>query len=99
MPEMHFPGYNYCGPITKLNKRLARGDVPVNKLDAGSQKHDFFYSDHRDKKERNIADKGLVNMANERMHAIDTSIGEKVSAALVKTTLNCKVAFGMGLKY
>ena len=25
MPEMHLPGYNYCGPFTKLNKRLARG--------------------------------------------------------------------------
>jgi hypothetical protein len=42
MPEMHIPGYNYCGPFTKLNKRLARGDAPVNKLDAGCQKHGIF---------------------------------------------------------
>jgi len=35
MPELHLPGYNYCEPLTKLDKRLARGDEPVNKLDAG----------------------------------------------------------------
>ena len=42
MPETHLPGYNYCGSFTKLNERLARGDVPMNKLDAGCQKRDIF---------------------------------------------------------
>jgi hypothetical protein len=23
MPELHLPGYNYCGPFTKLDERLA----------------------------------------------------------------------------
>jgi hypothetical protein len=50
MPELHLPGYNYCGPFTKLNERLARGDKPVNKLDAGCKKHDIFYGDHEDTK-------------------------------------------------
>jgi transcription initiation factor IIE alpha subunit len=34
MPEMHFPGYNYCGPFTRRDERLARNDAPLNKLDA-----------------------------------------------------------------
>ena len=42
MPELHLLGYNYCGPFTKLDKRLARGDKPVNKLDAGCKEHDIF---------------------------------------------------------
>jgi len=42
MPELHIPGYSYCGPFTKLNERLARGDEPINKLDAGCKEHDIF---------------------------------------------------------
>ena len=99
MPELHLPVYNYCGPSTKLDERLARGDKPVNKLDAGYKQHDIFYRDHKDTKERHIADRELANIANERMHASDASIGEKINSALVKTIMNIKVAFGMGLKY
>jgi hypothetical protein len=99
MPETHLPGYNYCGPFTRLDERLARGDVPVNKLDAGCQKHDIFYQVHKDTKERHIAHKELADIANERMHASDTSIGQKISSALVRTIMNSKVAFGMGLHY
>ena len=50
VPEMHLPGYNYCGPFTILDKRLVRGDAAINKLDAGCQQHDIFYCDHKDKK-------------------------------------------------
>ena len=42
MPDLHLPGCNYCGPFTKLDKRLARGNEPVNKLDAGYKDHDIF---------------------------------------------------------
>jgi hypothetical protein len=52
IPELHIPGYNYCGPFTKLDKRLARGDEPVNKLDAACKEHDIFYRDHKDTNER-----------------------------------------------
>ena len=99
MPEMHLPGYNYCGPFTKLEERLAIGDKPINKLDAGCQQHDIFYRNHRDTKERHGADEVLENIAKERMHASDASFGEKVNSALVRTIMNSKVAFGMGLKY
>jgi hypothetical protein len=43
MPERRLRGYNYCGPFTRLDERLASGDAPVNNLDAGCQKHDIFY--------------------------------------------------------
>jgi hypothetical protein len=99
MPEMHLLGYNYCGPFTKLEERLARGDKPINKLDAGCQQHKIFYRDHRDTKERLIADKVLANIAKERTHASDASFGKKANSALLRTIMNNNVAFGMGLKY
>lgn len=39
--ELHLPGYNYCGPGTKLIKRLKRGDKGVNKLDEYCKEHDI----------------------------------------------------------
>jgi hypothetical protein len=57
IPELYLPGYSFCGPFTKLDKRLARGDKPLNKLDAGCMEHDIFYRDYEDTKERHIADK------------------------------------------
>ena len=58
----------------------------------------FFYRDHRDTKERNIADKVLTNTAKERMHASDASFCEKFNSALVRTIMNSQVAFGMCIK-
>jgi len=99
LPEMHLPGYNYCGPFTKLEQRLARGDAPINKMDAGCQKHDISCNDHRDTKERHVADKQLADIAKERMYASDASVGEKINAALIRAAMNSKVAFGMGLRW
>ena len=96
---MHLPGYNYCGPFTRLDKRLARGDAPINKMDAGCQKHDIFYRVRRDTKERHVADKELTDIAKERMYASDASDGEKINAALVRAAMNSKVAFGMGVRW
>ena len=31
--ELHWPGYHYMGPGTHLEKRLARGDPGINRLD------------------------------------------------------------------
>jgi hypothetical protein len=99
VPEMHLSGYNFCGPFTKLDERLATGDEPINKLDAGCKEHDIFYRDHKDTKERHVADKVLANIAKERMYASDASIAEKINSALVRAAMNNKVAFGMGIKY
>ena len=97
MPETHLPGYNYCGSFTKLNERLARGDKPINKLDAGCQEHDIFYRDHMDTTERHVADKELANIAKEKVYANNASVGEIINAELVKSAMNNKVFFGMGI--
>lgn len=39
--ELHIPGYQYCGPGTKLQKRLTRGDPGINPLDAACKEHDI----------------------------------------------------------
>lgn len=39
---LHWPGYNYLDPGTKLNKRPAKCDKPVDKLDAAAREHDIF---------------------------------------------------------
>lgn len=54
--ELHIPGYNFCGPGTKLEKRLARGDKGVNLLDESCRNHDIAYSQNRDLKLRHEAD-------------------------------------------
>lgn len=35
--EMHVPGYRFCGPGTKLSKRLKRSEVGVNPMDDACQ--------------------------------------------------------------
>ena len=36
--ELHLLGYQFCGPGTKLEKRLARGDKGINLLDAACKR-------------------------------------------------------------
>ena len=91
MPEMHLPVYIYCGPFTKLNERLQRGDKLINKLDEGCQEHDIFYRDHKVTKERHVADNELANIAKEKMYANDASVGEIINAVLLKAASNSKM--------
>ena len=42
--ELHIPGYQFCGPGTRLQKRLARGDEGINPLNAACREHDIVYS-------------------------------------------------------
>ena len=37
--ELHILGYQYCGPGTKLRKRLSRGDPGINPLDTACKEH------------------------------------------------------------
>ena len=41
--ELYSPGYQYCGPGTKLSKRLARGDKGINNFDRACREHDIAY--------------------------------------------------------
>ena len=85
--------------MTRLDERLAISNAPGNKLGAGYRKYDIFYRDHKDTKERLIDDKELANIANERMRRSNASFGGNVSSAMVRTIMNSKVPFGMGLNY
>lgn len=55
--EVHYPGYNWCGPGTKVKKRLLRGDKGVNPLDEACKEHDLIYNQSSDKSVRQQADK------------------------------------------
>ena len=62
--ELHLPGYQYCGPGTKLAKHLARGDKGVNLLDTACKEHDIAYSQNRENiEERNNKDRVLADKA------------------------------------
>lgn len=96
--ELHLPGYQYCGPGTKLAKRLARGDPGINPLDVACKEHDIAYSQNReDVASRNVADRVLAAKAWERFRAVDAGIGEKAAAWTVSKAMKLKSRFGMGL--
>lgn len=96
--ELHLPGYQYCGPGTKLQKRLARGDPGINPLDRACKEHDIAYSQTKDTKTRNIADIRLAEKAWERVRASDSSIGERANAWFVTNIMKTKAKLGMGVK-
>ena len=39
--EFHLPGYQFAGPGTKLQKRLALGQMGINRLDRIARTHDL----------------------------------------------------------
>lgn len=96
--EAHIPGYNFCGPGTKLKKRLERGDRGINPLDEACRIHDIAYSQHKELSERHKADADLINKAWDRVTSGDSSLGEKTAAYLVTNIMKTKKKFGMGMK-
>lgn len=95
--EIHVPGYQFCGPGTKLKKRLARGDKGINPLDAACKQHDIKYSENPNSlSERHKADLELENRAWERVKANDSSLGEKSAAWFITNTMKVKRKLGMG---
>ena len=95
--EMHVPGYQYCGPGTKLEKRLARGDPGINPLDQACKEHDIAYADK--KCDRRIADMKLADKAWQRVKSKDASLAEKATAYAVCNAMKLKGKTGMGLKF
>lgn len=67
IPELHLRGlsgkYNFCGPFTRLDKRLDRnrkpikGSEPINFIDKVCMQHDIDYDDGMNKTE---ADKKMI---------------------------------------
>ena len=86
--ELHIPGYQYCGPGTKLAKRLARGDPGINPLDSACKEHDIAYSQNRENVQaRNDADKILAEKAWKRVKSKDATLGEKTAAYAVTNVM------------
>jgi len=96
--ELHIPGYQFCGPGTHLEKRLARGDRGINPLDAACREHDIAYSHSNDLVERHVADNILATKARKRIVARDSTLGERAAATTVWAAMKAKTKFGMGLK-
>lgn len=93
LPEIHFMGYNYCGPNTNLSKRLAQGDPGVNALDCACKEHDIAYAQSRDLKMRHNADKILFSKAFRRICARNSRIGERFTALIISTLMSFKIIF------
>lgn len=95
--ELHLPGYNFCGPGTKLEKRLKRGDVGINPLDEACKIHDIAYSQSSSLANRHIADQQLAEAAEKRWRE-SNNLSEKLYALGVNKIMKFKVKRGMGLK-
>lgn len=95
--ELHLPGYNYCGPGTRLRERLSRGDKGINPLDEACMRHDIAYSRYSRLEDRHKADLDLLNMAKTRSTAIDSSKGEKLASWLVSKAMKTKLKLGAGI--
>lgn len=95
--EKHLPGYQYCGPGTRLGIRLddngypRAGEQPLNRVDAACLQHDKAYRDDSDVRERQKADIDLIHDLN----AIQKpTVGERVGKTLVKGAMKGKIAVG-----
>ncbi|KAE9523099.1 hypothetical protein AGLY_016505 [Aphis glycines] len=95
LPELHWPGYNYLGPGTKLEKNKK----PIKKLDEAARDHDYFYKDHKNTKTRHEADKILEQKAMERFNAPDTNMNEKIPALLTAYAMKSKRHLGVNLVF
>lgn len=88
--------YSYCGPGTKVQKRLKEGYQGINSLDKACKQHDIYYLKHKTTKERNAADDLLSKKASEI--ALDDNEPDYVrkDARLVTGVMGMKSRFGMG---
>ena len=96
--EIHLPGYHFCGPGTKLEKRLARGAVGINPLDEACREHDIAYNTYQDLERRHAPDFVLLEKAIQRLKATHASFGEKSAAAVIKAIMKMKRKMGSGAK-
>lgn len=97
--EIHLPNYQFCGPGTRLEERLARGYLGINPLNSACKEHDIAYSQKHDNiKKRNIADRVLAEKAWSRVIAKDSSLKEKVAAYAVTNIMKAKSKLGMGIR-
>lgn len=61
--ELHLPGYQYCGPGTRLRERLSSGQLGINRLDRLCLLHDWAYAKSSSLSSRHQADRELQTAA------------------------------------
>ena len=92
--ELHIPGYSYCGPGTKLDKRLKRGDKPINWVDEVCMKHDIAYSNSSNQNDIKEADKKMLS----ELESIESpTLSEKIGKTIAKTGIKAKMLLGSGI--
>lgn len=96
--ELHIPGYQFCGPGTRLNQRLALKQTGVNLLDSACKEHDIAYSTHQDLKHRHDADRILAEKASDRAKDKHAKYSERIAAWAINKAMKAKVKFGMGIQ-
>jgi len=96
--ELHLPGYQFCGPGTKLQKRLSRGDSGINALDVACKTHDIAYAKSKKVSDRHKADYNLEQEAWKQVTSKESKFGEKTAAWLVTNAMKIKRKMGMGCK-
>lgn len=87
--------YSYCGPFTKLRKRLSQGYKGINSLDKACLKHDIAYATHADTPSRNYYDDVLSAEASKIALDDDTPKYEKKDAKTVNAIMATKSRFGL----
>lgn len=95
--ELHLPGYQFCGPGTKLEKRLQRGELGINGLDSACREHDIAYENSNNIEHRRKADQKLIEGAWQRAKSKDSRIGERINALAVVNLMKAKTKLGMGI--
>lgn len=95
--EMHMPGYQFCGPGTKLKQRLKSGQQGIDGLDRACRMHDIAYDGSTVMKDRKIADKMLLERAMDRVKSKNANVREKLAALTVAGLMKAKSAIGAGV--
>ena len=77
--ELHILRYQFCGPGTRLEKRLARGAQGINLLDAACRERNIAYSQSNALAERHAANNILAEKARKRIIMSDSTLRERES--------------------
>ena len=86
--EFDWPGYQYMGPGTHLENRLARGDPGINRFDRIAKAHDIDYGKARNLQDKWIADRKMIAK-------IDQLPGRKtLTERIVKNIMKAKLKLG-----
>lgn len=88
--EVHIPGFQYCGPGTRLQKRYNQGQRGINKLDNACMYHDMAYAKDSSIKARNIADRQLEEAATTIIADPETGWIEGLLARAVRKVMQLK---------